>query len=161
MSFLITSLKSATIGVALSIVAATSALASEIIVKYDHTVLLRLSRPVAEVIIGNPSIADVSIQSGKLIVVTGRTFGSTNLIALDGAGKVIRDQRIIVIRDEARIVNLHRGPNRSTYSCTPMCQSTLTIGDAERHFKLVEKSTATKLSISHGQAEPQSAGGGR
>jgi len=159
MSFLITSLKSTAVGIALSIVAATGALASEIVVKYDHTVLLRMSRPVAEVIIGNPSIADVTIQSSKLVVVTGRTFGTTNLIALDAAGKVIRDQRIIVMRDEARIVNLHRGPSRSTYSCTPMCQSTLTIGDAEPHFKLIEKSTATKLSISHGQAEPQSGGG--
>ena len=154
-------LKSALIGLALSVVAATSTLASDVVVKYDHSVILRMSRPVTEVIVGNPSIADVSIQNNKLLVVTGRTFGSTNVIALDSAGQVIRDQRIIVMRDEARIVNLHRGPARSTYSCTPMCQSTLTIGDVVDHYKLIEKSTSSKLSISHGQAEPQSGSGGR
>ena len=154
-------LKPAGLGIALSMIVGTSAIASDIVVKYDHSAIMRLTRPVAEVIIGNPSIADISIQSSKLVVVTGRTFGTTNVIALDSAGQIIRNQRIVVKSDEARVVNLHRGPERSTYSCSPGCQSTLTIGDAEKHFKLVEKSTSTKLAISHKQAEPQAGGGGQ
>jgi Flp pilus assembly secretin CpaC len=36
----------------------------------------------AEVIIGNPTIADVSVQGGNLLVVTGKSFGVTNIISL-------------------------------------------------------------------------------
>ena len=55
--------------------------------------------PGAEVIIGNPSIADVTIQGGNLLVVTGKTFGVTNIIALDAQRNVIQDQRVVVEQD--------------------------------------------------------------
>ena len=45
---------------------ASSAGAQELVVKFDQSQLLRLPRPVAEIVIGNPSIADVTVQSGNL-----------------------------------------------------------------------------------------------
>ena len=53
----------------------------DLIVKYDQSHLLRLPRPAAEIIIGNPAIADISVQFGNLLVITGKTFGITNIIA--------------------------------------------------------------------------------
>ena len=88
--------------------AATQARASDLIVSYDQSQLLRLPRAASEVIIGNPSIADVAVQGGNLLVVTGKTFGVTNIIALDQERNVIQDQRVVVQRDEARTVNLHK-----------------------------------------------------
>ncbi|HSR82510.1 MAG TPA: pilus assembly protein N-terminal domain-containing protein, partial [Hyphomicrobiaceae bacterium] len=40
-------------------------------------------RPATEFIIDNPSIADVSVRSGKPVVVTGKSFGITNILALE------------------------------------------------------------------------------
>ena len=80
--------------------------AEDLIVNYDQSQLVKLSRPAAEIIIGNPSIADVSVQNGSLLVVTGKTFGITNMIILDAQRNVILDQRILVKRDEAKVVNL-------------------------------------------------------
>src|SRR5262245_19203692 len=57
--------------------------AADLVVRYDQSQLLRLPRPVDHVIIGNASIADVSVQAGNLLIVTGKTFGVTNIIALD------------------------------------------------------------------------------
>src|SRR6185295_6796638 len=48
--------------------------ADDLIVKYDQSQLLRLPRPASEIIIGNPAIADIAIQSGNLLVVTGKSF---------------------------------------------------------------------------------------
>jgi Flp pilus assembly secretin CpaC len=84
--------------IAVAAIAAVSALAAgparaaddDIIVKYDQSQLLRLKRPAAEIIIGNPSIADVSVQSGNLLVITGKSFGVTNIITLDADRNVIR-----------------------------------------------------------------------
>ncbi len=134
--------------VALLLVPSRPALAGDLIVNYDQSRLIRLPRQVADVIVGNPSIADVAVQGGKLLVVTGKTFGITNIIALDGDGKIIRDQRIIVERDENRIVNVHKAGVRQSYSCTPNCSPTLTIGDDSDFFSMVQKHSAAKSGFS-------------
>lgn len=132
-----------------------SAIASDLIVRYDQSQLMRLSRPVAEIIIGNPSIADVTVQGNTLLVITGKTFGMTNIIALDADRNIIKDQRIIVERDENRVVNLHKAGVRQSYSCTPNCSPTLTIGDDKDYFDMIQKHAQSKTSFSDsGAAAP-------
>jgi hypothetical protein len=128
----------------------TAARSSDLVIAYDQSQLLRLPRPVASVIIGNPSIADVAVQGGNLLVVTGKTFGVTNIIALDTERNIIQDQRVIVTRDEARIVNLTKGGLRQSYSCTPNCSPTLTIGDDTAYFDMISKHASTKTKFSEG-----------
>ncbi len=132
---------------------ATAVRANDLVVRYDQSQLLRLPRPVSEIIIGNPSIADVAIQGGNLLVVTGKTFGITNVIALDAERNVIQDQRVIVERDDKRLVNLNRGGLRQTYSCTPNCSPTLVIGDDPAFFEQVIKNAAGKLKFSESGTE--------
>ena len=130
----------------------------DLIVRYDQSQLLRLPRAATEIIIGNPSIADVALQGGNLLVVTGKTFGITNVIALDADRNVIQDQRVIVERDEARVVNLHKGGSRFTFSCTPNCEPNLTIGDDETFFSTINKHNADKTRFSDSSAESSGSG---
>jgi hypothetical protein len=134
--------------------------AGDLIVRFDQSQLLRLPRPASEIIIGNPSIADVSLQGGNLLVVTGKTFGVTNVIALDAERNVIQDQRVMVERDDRRMVNLQKGTSRYTYSCTPNCEPTLTIGDDPRFFEMVKKHNTDKTSFSESSADAGGSGGG-
>ncbi|MEO1206085.1 MAG: pilus assembly protein N-terminal domain-containing protein [Pseudomonadota bacterium] len=129
-----------------------SASANDLIVRYDQSQLLRLPRPVSEVIIGNASIADVSVQAGNLLVVTGKTFGVTNIIALDMQKNVIQDQRVIVQRDESRVVNLHKGSKRFSFTCAPNCTPTITIGDENQYFETISKHASTKKGFSESNA---------
>ena len=76
-----------------------------------------------------------------------------NVIALDAAHNVIQDQRLIVIRDEARVLNLHKGGSRLSYNCTPNCNLTLTIGDDFGHFENLGKNTDKKLKMGDNSAE--------
>ncbi|MFN0218526.1 MAG: pilus assembly protein N-terminal domain-containing protein [Hyphomicrobium sp.] len=131
----------------------TIAVAGDLVVRYDQSQLLRLPRPAAEIIIGNPSIADVSLQGGNLLVVTGKTFGITNIIALDAERNVIQDQRVLVERDDLKVVNLHKGSTRFTYSCTPNCEPNLTIGDDKAFFDTVLKHNGDKSKFSESSAE--------
>lgn len=131
-----------------ALLAAGAARAADLVVAYDQSQLLRLPRPVSSVIIGNPSIADVAIQGGNLLVVTGKTFGVTNIIALDEERNIIQDQRVVVQRDEVRTVNLSRGGERQSYSCTPTCSPTLTIGDDTKYFETISKHAAEKTRFS-------------
>ena len=132
---------------------ASSVAAQELVVKYDQSQLLRLPRPVAEIIIGNPSIADVTVQSGDLLVITGKTFGITNVIALDADRNVIQDQRVMVMREEARVVNLQKGSKRETYNCTPNCNPSLVVGDDNAYFESVGKMAERKIKFSDNSAD--------
>jgi hypothetical protein len=131
--------------------------ASDLVVKYDQSQLLRLPRPVAEIIIGNPSIADVTVQSTNLLVVTGKTFGTTNVIALDTDRNVIQDQRVVVVRDHARQISVYKGAKRETYSCAPTCNPALMAGDDAKYFGEVKQGFEGKTKFSDTAAE----GGGQ
>ncbi len=134
--------------------------ARDLVVRYDQSQLIRLPRPAAEVIIGNPSIADVTVQGGNLLVVTGKTFGITNIIALDTQRNVIQDQRVLVERDDQRMVVLYRGAERQSYSCTPSCSPTITIGDEKGFFDTISKHAQNKTAVSTSGASigPQTSG---
>ncbi len=132
----------------------------DLVVRYDQAQLIRLPRPAADVIVGNPSIADVAIQGTNLLVVTGKTFGVTNVIVLDADRNVIQDQRIFVERDSQSVVTLFNGSTRESYTCTPACAPTMTIGDALPFFDTITKHSKKKHKFSTGDdsAAPQSGG---
>ncbi|MEL6227821.1 MAG: pilus assembly protein N-terminal domain-containing protein, partial [Pseudomonadota bacterium] len=139
--------------------AVQSAAASDLIVKYDQSQLVRLPRAVAEVIIGNPSIADVTVKSGDLLVITGKSFGITNIIALDVNRNVIQDQRVIVQRDEVATVNLQMGSSRQSYNCSPQCNPSVTVGDDQKFLDTVAATSLTKQRLAEsGQSGAASAG---
>ncbi len=150
-----------TAATALASLSATSASAGDIIVKFDQSQILRLDRPAAEIIIGNPTIADVTIQSGNILVVTGKSFGITNVIALDAERNVIQDQRLTVMRDEVGVVNVMKGVNRSTYACSPQCNPTITVGDDANFLESNIKASSAKVKFSEsgGSTEGQQGGG--
>ena len=144
-------LTSATLIAALAMTAPPSH-ASDLVVKYDQSQILRLPRPVAEVIIGNPSIADITVQSKKMLIVTGKSFGITNIIALDADRNIIQDNRIIVQRDQTRIINVHKGNKRLSYNCSPQCNPTITVGDDAAYLNEIAKTSQLKMRMSEQQA---------
>jgi Pilus formation protein N terminal region len=155
----VAALVTATTIAAVVMFASPAARADDLIVKYDQSQLLRLPRPAAEVIIGNPTIADVSVQGGNLLVVTGKSFGITNIISLDVDRNIIQDQRVLVQRDEVRVVNLQKAGKRESYNCSPQCNPMITIGDDPTYFTSVASSTDRKLKASEGGADSGAAGG--
>ena len=98
-------------------------------VKVNMARILRIDAPAATVIIGNPGVADVTIQDPQTLVLTGKSYGQTNLTILDTAGNPIADTMIQVTQDTADVVTMYVGDKRQTYSCEPVCQSIIMMGD--------------------------------
>jgi hypothetical protein len=107
----------------------------KIAVFVDQAKLLKLPAKVATIIVGNPLIADVTLQSGGIVVVTGKGYGATNFIAMDRSGDVLVDRQIQVEGPSERLVTVYRGIERESYSCAPICQRRITLGDGENYFK--------------------------
>ena len=119
----------------------------------DQAMMLRLERPAAEIVVGNPSIADVAVQSGKVLVLTGKSFGETNLIVLDAQGEIIINRRVVVQEPRSGYVTVYRGSNRETLYCAPNCETPLVIGDQSGHFDLIAKEIKMKQGIGQSSAE--------
>ena len=101
-----------------------SAVASEDMIRVfmDHARILKLDRSVSKVIIGNAEVADVTVADPKTIVLTGKSYGTTNLVILDQAGDAIVDERILVSVDEANTLRIYKQTDRQVFSCSPSCE---------------------------------------
>jgi Flp pilus assembly secretin CpaC len=91
--------------------------------------ILRINASAATVIIGNPGIADVTIQDPQTLILTGKSFGQTNLIVLDNSGNPIADTLIEVVQMQAGVVTVYQGQARTSLACAPVCQSVVMMGD--------------------------------
>ena len=122
-----------------------------IAVNVDQAKLVRLPSRVATIVVGNPLIADVALQTGGVVVVTGKGYGATNFIAMDRSGEVLVDRVIQVEGPTDKVVTVYRGVERESYSCMPICQRRITLGDGEGYFKSTIDQAGT-LSSSAGNA---------
>ncbi len=118
-----------------------------IVVTIDRAKVMRISRPADTIIIGNPAIADATIQDNQTLVITGRSFGSTNLIVLDSDGQAIADEVLMVQSTNEAVVTVFRRSSQVTLSCTPQCAPTLTIGDSGATFKSVNEQVGAHNSL--------------
>ena len=122
-------------GAAATLLGAQAAFADNITVNVDQAQIMKLPDRVATVVIGNPLIADVALQSGGILVITGKGYGTTNMLALDHAGKVVMNKTVEVLGATGNnLVVVYKGVERETYSCAPDCEHRITLGDSPNYF---------------------------
>jgi hypothetical protein len=127
-----------------------------IVVQLDQATVMKLPERAATLVIGDPLIADVSIQPGGLAVVTGKGYGATNFIVMDHGGAVLMEKSLEVKGPPDRVVFVYRGVARNTYSCTPECAPRITLGDDNDFF---DKTLAQSVSRSNQALGAGAAGG--
>jgi hypothetical protein len=125
---------------------------AQIDVVVDQAKLVKLPEHVATIVVGNPLIADVTLQEGGMMVVTGKGYGATNVIALDRRGSVLIDRAIQVEGPSDKLVTVYRGVDRETYSCTPTCQRRITLGDGTTYFSTTLAQAGNFSSVATGNA---------
>jgi Flp pilus assembly secretin CpaC len=111
-----------------------SSIGEPITVHVDQAKVLKLPDRTATLVVGNPLIADVAVQPGGIVVITAKSHGATNLVALDRNGTILMEHPVQVLGPTDRIVVIYRGIDRESYSCTPTCERRITLGDAPNYF---------------------------
>lgn len=120
---------------ALGAACATPAFADSVSVNVDEARIMRLPDGVATIVIGNPLIADATLQPGGILVLTGKGYGATNLMALDRSGRVVMTKTVEVVAPKSSdLVVVYRGMERESYSCAPVCERRITLGDSVPYF---------------------------
>ncbi|MCG8441495.1 MAG: pilus assembly protein N-terminal domain-containing protein [Caulobacterales bacterium] len=126
--------------------AAPAAAANSMQVRIDEAQALRLSRDFAAIVVGNPRIADVTAHDPRLLFVTGKTFGETNLLVLDAFANVIVSTHLSVGGPDENRLTLYRGPSRQSYHCPDECQAAPVPGDEEGFFGSVSGAMSDSIS---------------
>lgn len=121
----------------------------------DQATLVKMPERLATLVIGNPLVADVSVQTGGLLVVTGKGYGSTNLVALDKDGAVLLEKAVNVVAPRENLMTVYKGVDRETYSCAPNCQPRVTLGDAPKYFNAIIGQQGVRNAQAQAQARPQ------
>jgi Flp pilus assembly secretin CpaC len=123
-----------------------------VIVMTDRAKVFRIDTPAATVIVGNPAIADVTMHDRHTVVVTGKLFGTTNLVILDKNSEPIIDEVITVRPNEADLVTVQRNGSRYSYSCSPLCEPALRVGDQKENFELTAEQSSSRNKLAEAEA---------
>lgn len=126
-------LKAAMLGAAAMSIA-TNASAGQLFVEASKTVPIELSGAASSIVIGNKNIADVAVHNEGLIFITGKSYGTTNLMVYDKSGRQIYNTDVMVTTNSTNLVTINRAGQSFTYDCAPNCRAVLSIGDHPDHF---------------------------
>ncbi len=125
-------------------------------VTLDQAKLEKAPEGAVTLIVGNPSIADVSVvKGGQLMIVTGKGFGQTNLIALNEKGEVVYEKQMRVLPPRSVMV-VQRGDMRQSYSCDPWCMPSVQMGDESTVFGQTIGQVQQHSTLASGLASPGS-----
>ena len=114
-----------------------AALAGQFTVESGKTKPLRLTADAASGVIGNQNVADVAVHDEHLLLISGKSFGTTNLIVFDKDGKTIYAADVVVTTNTASLVTVNRAGENFSYDCTPVCKGTIMLGDEGAHYSSV------------------------
>jgi len=78
------------------------------------------------------------------MVVTGKGYGQTNLVAIDAQGNIL-DEKQIEVTPTRSVLVVQRGDARSSYNCNPWCMPTVQLGDADTTFDDAGKQITTRI----------------
>jgi len=128
-----------------------------IAVTLDQAKIEKLPAGATTLIIGNPMIADVTmLKNNNAMVITGKGFGQTNLIAIDAGGSVVEEKQVRVLPARTVLV-LQNGTSRISYACNPQCMPTVQLGDDDKMFSEAGAQIATRNGYAAGAAGPAAA----
>jgi len=143
-----------TAGAAAADTAATAA-PTPITVEVDQSQLVMLTSDPATVVVGNPSIADISLN-GKQLFLHGHSFGETNIMVFDASGNKIVNYYVSVAHhtDNQLSMFVSNGhspmPSRYTYTCAPNCEPNMMVGDQPDWMPVVLGNNQAKYKFATG-----------
>ena len=130
-----------------------STIGEPVTVHVDQAKVLKLPERTATLVVGNPLIADAAVQPGGIAVITAKSYGVTNLVALDRTGITLMERPVQVLAPTDAVVVVYRGIERESYSCTPYCQRRITLGDTPAYFTATLNQTGNLNAMAQGEQQ--------
>lgn len=99
-------------------------------VEIDRSSRVQLSGAASSVIVGNPQIADVSVVDANTLFITGKGYGVTEVVAVDGVGRTLFQREVVVTGGSTGSVRVWRGGQATEMACASSCAPSIrSLGD--------------------------------
>ena len=142
-------LSAAALSASLTMAAPDASAAQVLTLETDQSQMVILPALPGSVVIGNPTIADATVEGTKLFI-HGRGFGTTNLLILDLSGNEMASFDVSIAHLTPNTVALFKGSQRESYNCAPLCESELQIGDSAVYSAIIIEQTKKKIELATG-----------
>jgi Flp pilus assembly secretin CpaC len=106
------------LGLSATAVMAATAGSDSLTVGLNESRRIMLHGAAANVIVGDPKVADVAMVDTHSVIIMGKGYGATPLIITDRTGRTLLDSEIMVAGREAGRLTLYRGTMITNFSCT-------------------------------------------
>jgi hypothetical protein len=118
---------------------------SDVALALDEVHTLTFKSPIATVYVGNPAIADVTMLDSRHAFVQGKSYGVTNIVALNHDNVQVFNTRVSVTGGQSSgTVTLNRGAQRVTLNCAGgRCEPTPTPGDDPKAYDTANTQVTT------------------
>ncbi len=108
-----------------AVLCASAAQAQSLNVEIDRSTRVALRGSASSVIVGNPAIADVTVVDANTLFVTGKGYGVTEVIAVDGVGRTLFQGEVIVTGGSTGSVRVWRGAQATEMACAASCSPSI------------------------------------
>jgi hypothetical protein len=137
-------------------------------VVWRQATIVRLSKPATSVVIGDPTVADVTLDDPTTVIVFGKAPGETNLIVLNDTRELVYNESVVVSpsnEGHVTILDASAGPAKEIlYSCGPE-RCTRVLSPSDIAFQATSTTTSnsssdtSKSASSNGEPTIPAAGG--
>ena len=110
----------AALALGLGLVSAAAARAEAVSLPLHNAMRVSVNGAATAVVGGDPTVADVTVGDSRTLFITGRSYGSTNIIAIDRYGNTVFNGDVVVV-SPATAVKVYRGGARTDLACAPAC----------------------------------------
>ena len=128
--------------------------ASDVVIFSDQAKIISVAGQPGTVVVGNPSIADVTVQ-GDRVVLMGRNYGVTNLIILDREGNQLAALDVTVQITDKNAIHVYKAGRRMSLVCAPVCEQSLQVGDDPTVFDPLSKMMSGKSDMASGSGKSE------
>src|SRR4051812_19552376 len=149
------------------VLASTAAMADGLNLNWREARVVKLAKPATSVVVGDPTVADVTLDTPATVIIFGKTPGETNLLVLSGTQELLLDWPIIVSPVSARHVSVlnasgEAAPTEVLYACgTERCARVLSPTDVQFSSSATSSTSSdTDASKSASSSEQSSGSGG-
>lgn len=93
----------------------------------DRSQRISLRGSVSSVIVNNPLIADVTVVDANTLVIQGKGYGQTEILAVDAIGRTLFQNQIVVSGGQAGSLRVWRGGKATEMACGATCSPSLRV----------------------------------
>jgi hypothetical protein len=118
-----------TVGATLGPIVSTAEAADVVSVTWRKAQIMSFGSGVSSIIIGDPSVVDVTLEGSGQVIVFGKVPGETNMMVLGTDGTVLFDASVVVMPEDDRVVSII-SPGRNviserSWTCLTRCVQVL------------------------------------